>query len=311
LEKIFVFILVMTIITSLLVVSNVVSDDTFAQSPTSNNNRNTSKTFLNNITVANASIQQAPPVSPVNATTVINSIFDSSLPQVFIIVIFLVIIIPVVLDMYLAYTRKPKGSTERAVGMSGLYRALMTFGVLLLMGTVIFYVLALITLNLDQSTSPVLQSLIDLLKNLGTILGTALATIIAFYFGMRGAETAAEKGAAAAKPAVDKEPPKVLNTLPSDGAAKVPVNSLVSATFSESMSSPTINNTAFTVKKDGDATPSITGTISLGPDGKTVVFDTTEDFSPNTKYVATINTEAKDLAGNALVSTKSWSFTTA
>ena len=107
------------------------------------------------------SIQQVPPISRVNATTVIDSIFESNLPQVFIIVIFLVIIIPVVLDLYLAYTRRPKGSTERAVGMSGLYRALMTFGVLLLMGTVIFYVLALITLNLVQSTSPVLQSLIE------------------------------------------------------------------------------------------------------------------------------------------------------
>ena len=76
------------------------------------------------------------------------------------------------------------------------------------------------------------------------------------------------------------------------------------------MSSPSIDNTTFTVKKDGDATTSITGTISLGPDGKTAFFDAKEDFSPNTKYVITINTEAKDLAGNALVSTKSWSFTT-
>ena len=77
------------------------------------------------------------------------------------------------------------------------------------------------------------------------------------------------------------------------------------------MSSPSIDNTTFTVKKDGDATTSITGTIFLGPDGKTAVFYAKEDFSPNTKYVTTINTEAKDLAGNALVSTKSWSFTTA
>ena len=105
----------------------------------------------------------------VNSTTVINAIFKSNLPQIFILVVFLVILIPVVLDMYLAYTRKPRASTERAVGMVGLYRALMTFGVLLLVGTVIFYLLALITLNIEKSTSPVLTSLIDLMKNLGTI----------------------------------------------------------------------------------------------------------------------------------------------
>src|SRR5215208_2538963 len=84
---------------------------------------------------------------------------------------------------------------------------------------IVFYLLALITLNINNSTSPVLQSLIDILKSLGTILGTALATIIAFYFGMRGAESATEKAAAASatKPSSEKVPPKVLNTMPADG----------------------------------------------------------------------------------------------
>jgi hypothetical protein len=250
----------------------------------------------------------------VNATKVINSIFDSNLPALFIIIIFLIIIIPLVLDMYLAYRKKPKESTDkennRVIGMPGLYRSLMTFGIIVLVGTVIFYLLALITLNINNSTSPVLQSLIDILKNLGTILGTALATIIAFYFGMRGAESATEKAAASAtKQAGKKVPPKVLNTIPADGATEVPVTSLVSATFSESMSSPTINANTFTVKK-ADETIAITGILSLSPDGKTAIFDSTQDFSPNTKYVAAIDIGAEDLAGNALVSAKRWSFTT-
>src|SRR5688572_31126157 len=45
-------------------------------------------------------------------------------------------------------------------------------------------------------------------------------------------------------------------------------------------------------------------------DGKTAIFDSTQDFSPNTKYVAAIDIGAEDLAGNALVSAKRWSFTT-
>jgi hypothetical protein len=252
----------------------------------------------------------------VNATKVINSIFDNNLPALFIIVIFLIIIIPLVFDMYLAYRNKPKDSTDkdnnRVVGMPGLYRSLMTFGIIVLVGTVIFYLLALITLNINNSTSPVLQSLIDILKNLGTILGTALATIIAFYFGMRGAESATEKAAAATatkQAGGEKVSPKVLNTIPADGATEVPVTSLVSATFSEPMSSPTINANTFTVKKAEETTP-ITGIVSLSPDGKTAIFDSTQDFSPNTKYIAAIDIGAQDLAGNALVLAKRWSFTT-
>src|SRR5215211_3605353 len=265
-----------------------------------------------------SSISAARPLPTTTANTIISSIFDNNLPALFIIVIFLIIIIPLVLDMFLAYRKKPKESTDkennRVVGMPGLYRSLMTFGIIVLVGTVIFYLLALITLNINNSTSPVLQSLIDILKNLGTILGTALATIIAFYFGMRGAESATEKAAAAASAATkqasgEKVPPQVLNTMPADGATEVPVTSLVSATFSEPMSRPTINTNTFTVRKSEETAP-ITGIVSLSSDGKTAIFDSTQDFSPNTKYVAAIDIRAEDLAGNALVSAKRWSFTT-
>src|SRR5215213_1352210 len=142
--------------------------------------------------------------SAVNATTVINSIFENNLPAVFIIVISFIIGVPLILDIILAYRRKPPtGSSDRennnrVVGMPDLYRSLMTFGIIVLVGTVIFYLLALITLNINNSASPALQSLIDMLKSLGTILGTALATIIAFYFGTRAAESATEKATAAA-----------------------------------------------------------------------------------------------------------------
>jgi hypothetical protein len=274
---------------------------------------------LQNISSISAVARPLPPTATnataVNSTTVINSIFDSNLPALFIIVIFLIIIIPLVFDMYLAYRKKPKDSIDkennRAVGMPGLYRSLMTFGIIVLVGTVIFYLLALITLNINNSSSPILQSLIDILKNLGTILGTALATIIAFYFGMRGAESATAKAAAASatKQAGEKVPPKVLNTMPADGATEVPVTSLVSATFSEPMSSPTINTNTFTVKKAEETTP-ITGIVSLSSDGKTAIFDSAQDFSPNTKYVSAIDIGAKDLAGNALVSANRWSFIT-
>jgi Bacterial Ig-like domain len=269
--------------------------------------------------------------STVNATTVISSIFENNLPAVFIIVIASIIGVPLVLDIILAYRRKPpavstsgENSSNRVVGMPDLYRSLMTFGIIVLVGTVIFYLLALITLNINDSTSPALQSLIDVLKSLGTILGTALATIIAFYFGTRAAESATEKASAATTAAVtkgaaaaaaaapgEKEPPKVLNTIPADGATQVPITSLISATFSEPMSSPTINENTFTLRRADDQSTLIKGAFSLSPDGKTAIFDPDQDLSPNTKYIAEIGTGAKDLAGNALASTKRWSFSTA
>ena len=268
--------------------------------------------------------------STVNATTVISSIFENNLPAVFIIVIASIIGVPLVLDIILAYRRKPptvstggENSSNRVVGMPDLYRSLMTFGIIVLVGTVIFYLLALITLNINDSTSPALQSLIDVLKSLGTILGTALATIIAFYFGTRAAESATEKASAATTAAVtkgaaaaatapgEKEPPKVLNTIPADGATQVPITSLISATFSEPMSSPTINENTFTLRRADDQSTLIKGVFSLSPDGKTAIFNPDQDLSPNTKYIAEIGTGAKDLAGNALASTKRWSFSTA
>jgi hypothetical protein len=204
--------------------------------------------------------------------------------------------------------------------MPDLYRSLMTFGIIVLVGTVIFYLLALITLNINDSTSPALQSLIDVLKSLGTILGTALATIIAFYFGTRAAESATEKAtaavtkgaaaAAAGAAADEKEPPHVLNTIPADGATQVPITSLITATFSEPMSSPTINENTFTVRRADNESTLIKGALSLSPDGKTAIFDPDQDLSPNTKYIAEIGTGAKDLAGNAMASTKRWSFNT-
>jgi len=291
-----------------------------------------------------SNISAVPPVTTpttnataVNTTKVINSIFDSNLPIIFILVILVIIIIPLSLDMWLAYHRKPTGSSSsssdkenvRALGMPGLYRSLMTFGVIVLVGTVIFYLLALITLNIDNSTSPVLQSLVDILKNLGTILGTALATIVAFYFGVRGTESATEKAAAAteraaaaatsatqkasvaATKASDEKapPPKVLSTIPADGATEVPLASLISAAFSKQMSGPTIDQNTFTVRKEG-IPDVIKGNISLSPDGRTAIFDSEPDLDPNTKYTVEINEGAKDVAGNALVSAKRWSFIT-
>ena len=98
----------------------------------------------------------------------------------------------------------------------------MTFGVILLVGAILFFILMLITLNVGTVMSPIVQTLADVFKNLATILGTALATIIAFYFGMRGLEVRYEKGSKYCyyKTKYNKTPPTIPSTFPADNDAR-------------------------------------------------------------------------------------------
>jgi hypothetical protein len=109
----------------------------------------------------------------------------------------LVILIPLVSDLVLAQRRQFKQVGQGLVGtpieMPGLYRALMTFGVIIIVGTVVFYVIGLVIANTSVAGSQAFTSLLNILQNLAAILGTALASVIAFYFGTRATEKAGEK----------------------------------------------------------------------------------------------------------------------
>ncbi len=123
------------------------------------------------------------------------------------------------------------------------------------------------------------------------VAGNAIATAYSWSF-----TTAAQ---------ADVTPPTMSGNSPLNNATSVAVNSVVTATFSESMNSTTISSTSFTLKQ---GTTSVTGTVSYT--GTTATFTPGAALAGNTLYTATITTAAKDMAGNALASNVTWSFTT-
>ncbi|MBD1538167.1 Ig-like domain-containing protein [Arthrobacter sp. S13_S34] len=114
-----------------------------------------------------------------------------------------------------------------------------------------------------------------------------------------------------APPPGDTTAPVVSGTSPAGGATGVAVSTNVTATFSEAMNTSTIDTNTFTLKT---GTTTVTGAVSLNSTGNTATLNPGTDLAAGTTYTATIkggSTGAKDAAGNALASDKTWTFTTA
>jgi len=102
--------------------------------------------------------------------------------------------------------------------------------------------------------------------------------------------------------------PTVISTVPADGAAGVPINQVLTATFSEAMNSATISSTTFTLSAPGGV--AVTGKVTYVAAGSVATFAPAANLASSTVYTATITTGAMDLEGNALASNYVWTFTT-
>jgi len=102
--------------------------------------------------------------------------------------------------------------------------------------------------------------------------------------------------------------PTVIMTIPANAAINVPLNQVVSATFSEAMNPATVN--ALTSKLTGPGATAVSGLVAYAAIGNTLVFTPTSNLAPSTLYTATITTGAQDLLGNALAANYVWTFTT-
>jgi len=108
--------------------------------------------------------------------------------------------------------------------------------------------------------------------------------------------------------APDLTPPTVISTDPLNLATDVPLNQLVTATFSKPMNDNTINTTTFTLFQGATQ---VLGTVSYIAGSNTARFVPNSNLSAGLVYTATITTGASDLAGNFMVAPYVWSFTTA
>lgn len=99
--------------------------------------------------------------------------------------------------------------------------------------------------------------------------------------------------------------PFVTLTDPADATNNVPLNKVITATFSKAMDLSTINSSTFIVKNG--LVPVLGFVTYTGLDG---TFTPASPLQAGATYNATITTGAKDLAGNAISTNFLWSFTT-
>ncbi|WP_334189881.1 Ig-like domain-containing protein [Noviherbaspirillum sp.] len=108
--------------------------------------------------------------------------------------------------------------------------------------------------------------------------------------------------------APDTTAPTVISADPANAATGVAVNKKIAAAFSEAMDPATITAASFTVT--GPGTASVPGLVTYAAAGNTASFSPASNLTANTLYTATIGTQSRDLAGNALAGNFAWTFTT-
>jgi len=84
-----------------------------------------------------------------------------------------------------------------------------------------------------------------------------------------------------------------------------PVDTVVTATFSEPMDETTIDESSFTVTGS-----SVAGSVSYDAGSLTATFTPDEDLDYDHRYTVNLSTGITDIIGNALTGTRSWTFTT-
>lgn len=107
----------------------------------------------------------------------------------------------------------------------------------------------------------------------------------------------------------DNVPPTVTAVSPANNATNVAVNSPVNITFSEAMDLTTMNTTNITVKNT-TTSAAVAGTVTYNTTTNVATFTPNVPLANGTGYTVTVTTGVKDLAGNAMASQFTSTFTT-
>ena len=140
----------------------------------------------------------------------------------------------------------------------------------------------------------------DLLPNT-----TYTATITTGAQGLSGNSLAAAFMWTFTTEPTDNTAPTVVFTDPNPNETQVPLNQKLAVTFSEAMDPTTLTQSSFTLSGPNG---SLTGSVDTL--GLTATFTPTANLLANTSYTGTITTQARDLSGNGLAQTFTWTFTT-
>lgn len=104
--------------------------------------------------------------------------------------------------------------------------------------------------------------------------------------------------------------PVVTSTIPANGAANVPLNQKITATFNQAMNPATITAAGtFTVAVAGGGA-AVAGTVTYVAGANTAIFTPTMNLAPTTVYTAMITTAAQSVGGIPLAANHSWTFST-
>jgi len=101
----------------------------------------------------------------------------------------------------------------------------------------------------------------------------------------------------------DSSAPTIKSTYPVSGATSIPISATVVVKFSEGMLSSSITTSTFYIS-------GVSGTVTYDSSTNTATLTPTASLSYATDYKVYVTTGVKDLSGNSLQATKTWTFTT-